>query len=190
MYLHASGVIHRDIKGSNILSTKEGLIKLADFGVATRTGPLKDSNVVGSPYWMAPEVVNQSGATTVSDIWSVGCVVIELIEGFPPYHNLDPMPALFRIVNDDFPPLPKSASVILKDFLLQCFQKDVNLRISAAKLLKHPWMLGAKKRLEGIKKERVERLKFTPTLEYEETVQLVQKWNQALDNSLFSSLIC
>ncbi|CAG8822253.1 18191_t:CDS:2, partial [Gigaspora rosea] len=137
-YLHDQGVIHRDIKGANILATKEGLVKLADFGVATTKS---DANVVGSPYWMAPEIIELSGATTSSDIWSVGCVVVELLEGKPPYHHLDPMPALFRIVQDEHPPLPETASPVVKDFLMQCFQKDSNLRVSAKKLLKHPWIV-------------------------------------------------
>ncbi|CAJ0918227.1 5607_t:CDS:10 [Entrophospora sp. SA101] len=124
LYLHEQGVIHRDIKGANILTTKEGLVKLADFGVATKTTTLGDFGVVGSPYWMAPEIIELSGATTSSDIWSVGCVVIELLEGKPPYHHLDPMPALFRIVQDEHPPLPESASPAVKDFLMQCFHKD------------------------------------------------------------------
>lgn len=115
LYLHEQGVIHRDIKGANILTTKEGLVKLADFGVATRkdTG-LHESSVVGTPYWMAPEVIELSGATTASDIWSLGCTVIELLDGRPPYHKLQPMPALFRIVNDDHPPLPEGASPVLR----------------------------------------------------------------------------
>lgn len=112
LYLHEQGVIHRDIKGANILTTKEGLVKLADFGVASRTTGLSESSVVGTPYWMAPEVIELSGATTASDIWSLGCTVIELLEGKPPYHNLAPMPALFRIVNDDHPPLPQGASPV------------------------------------------------------------------------------
>jgi serine/threonine protein kinase len=182
LYLHDQGVIHRDIKGSNILATKEGSVKLADFGVATRAGGLADSAVVGSPYWMAPEVVDQSGATTASDIWSCGCVAIELLEGKPPYHFLDPMPALFRIVNDDCPPLPESASPVVRDFLVQCFQKDSNLRISARKLLKHPWMTAAKRRLEQTKREQAPWVSLArPVSGYEDTVQRVQEWNKALD---------
>ena len=112
LYLHEQGVIHRDIKGANILTTKQGLVKLADFGVATRTSTLHESSVVGTPYWMAPEVIELSGATTAADIWSLGCTVIELLDGKPPYHKLQPMHALFRIVNDDHPPLPEGASPV------------------------------------------------------------------------------
>jgi serine/threonine protein kinase len=112
LYLHEQGVIHRDIKGANILTTKQGLVKLADFGVASRTTGLHESSVVGTPYWMAPEVIELSGATTASDIWSLGSTVIELLEGRPPYHKFQPMQALFRIVNDDHPPLPQGASPV------------------------------------------------------------------------------
>lgn len=114
LYLHDQGVIHRDIKGANILTTKDGKVKLADFGVSTSTlaGGDKEAQVVGTPYWMAPEVIQLSGATTASDIWSLGCTVIELLEGKPPYHKLAPMPALFAIVNDDHPPLPEGVSPV------------------------------------------------------------------------------
>ncbi|KAL4978100.1 hypothetical protein BDW66DRAFT_165175 [Aspergillus desertorum] len=171
LYLHDQGVIHRDIKGANILTTKEGLVKLADFGVASRTTGLSDSSVVGTPYWMAPEVIELSGATTASDIWSLGCTVIELLEGKPPYYNLQPMPALFRIVNDDHPPLPQGASPAVKDFLMQCFQKDPNLRVSARKLLKHPWIVNARRSDSVVPKK---------STEYEEAVKSVQEWNEAL----------
>ena len=113
-YLHDQGVIHRDIKGANILTTKDGTVKLADFGVSTSTlaGPDKEAQVVGTPYWMAPEIIQLSGATSASDIWSVGCTVIELLQGKPPYHNLAAMPALFAIVNDDHPPIPEGVSPV------------------------------------------------------------------------------
>lgn len=125
VYLHDQGVIHRDIKGANILTTKEGHVKLADFGVATKAAGLDESSVVGTPYWMAPEVIELSGAGTASDIWSVGSTVIELIEGKPPYHKLQPMQALFRIVNDEHPPLPASASAVsLMDILPDLIMLD------------------------------------------------------------------
>lgn len=171
LYLHEQGVIHRDIKGANILTTKEGLVKLADFGVATRATGLHESSVVGTPYWMAPEVIELSGATTASDIWSLGCTVIELLDGKPPYHKLAPMPALFRIVNDDHPPLPESVSPTVQDFLMQCFQKDPNMRVSARKLLKHPWIVNAR-RTDSV-------VPVKPT-KYDEAVKSVQQWNEAL----------
>lgn len=185
LYLHDQGVIHRDIKGANILTNKDGTVKLADFGVAAKTGGATDAAVVGSPYWMAPEVIEQSGATTASDIWSVGCVVIELLEGHPPYHTLDPMPALFRIVQDDCPPIPEGASPIVKDFLYHCFQKDCNLRISAKKLLKHPWMVSTRKQMEDGKGKsggsaENSKMEGARKPNYDEAVLKVQEWNEAL----------
>ncbi|KAF3491992.1 STE/STE11/CDC15 protein kinase [Arthroderma uncinatum] len=171
LYLHEQGVIHRDIKGANILTTKQGLVKLADFGVASRTTGLHESSVVGTPYWMAPEVIELSGATTASDIWSLGSTVIELLEGKPPYYKFQPMQALFRIVNDDHPPLPQGASPAVRDFLMQCFQKDPNLRVSARKLLKHPWIVNARRCDSVVPKK---------STEYEEAVKSVQEWNEAL----------
>ncbi|WWC70634.1 uncharacterized protein I206_104585 [Kwoniella pini CBS 10737] len=176
IYLHEQGVIHRDIKGANILTNKDGSVKLADFGVSSTSNSssknqLKQINnlidddqqsifhntqkeengnqVVGSPYWMAPEVIEQNGASTASDIWSVGCVIVELLEGKPPYGDLAPMQALWRIVQDESMRIPEGASPIVKDFLYHCFQKDPNLRVSAKKLLRHPWMMSVKKSNEA-----------------------------------------
>ena len=108
VYLHSEGVIHRDIKAANILVDRDGEVRLADFGVAIQTqsstmgsGAVRD--VVGTPYWMAPEVIKMSGATDRSDVWSVGCTVIELLTGAPPYSELGQVPALFRIVQDVHP---------------------------------------------------------------------------------------
>jgi serine/threonine protein kinase len=127
-FLHEQGVIHRDIKGANILISTGGKVKLADFGVATKLEAAgldtQANSVVGTPYWMAPEIIQMSGFTTASDIWSVGCTIIELTSGAPPFFDLAPMSALFRIVHENHPPLPPNISPHLKDFLLQCFKKD------------------------------------------------------------------
>ncbi|AEO56101.1 hypothetical protein MYCTH_2300618 [Thermothelomyces thermophilus ATCC 42464] len=175
-YLHDQGVIHRDIKGANILTTKDGTVKLADFGVSTSTlaGPDKEAQVVGTPYWMAPEIIQLSGATPASDIWSVGCTVIELLQGKPPYHNLAAMPALFAIVNDDHPPLPEGVSPAARDFLMQCFQKDPNLRVSARKLLRHAWITGCRRSDAPVAK--------APS-NFSQAVEEVKQWNKALKSS-------
>jgi serine/threonine protein kinase len=118
--------------------------------------------------------------------------VIELLEGHPPYHTLDPMPALFRIVQDDCPPIPEGASPIVKDFLYHCFQKDCNLRISAKKLLKHPWMVATRRQMTdgpktsgdkvGEKAANGEERARRPlsNYNYDEAVLKVQEWNEAL----------
>ncbi|KAI1820179.1 hypothetical protein F4861DRAFT_524046 [Xylaria intraflava] len=175
-YLHDQGVIHRDIKGANILTTKDGKVKLADFGVSTSTlaGPDKEAQVVGTPYWMAPEIIELSGATPASDIWSLGCTVIELLSGKPPYHHLQAMPALFAIVNDDHPPLPEGVSSAARDFLMQCFQKDPNLRVSARKLLKHNWIVGCRRSDAPVAKAPGN---------FIQAVEEVKQWNKALTSS-------
>ena len=138
-YLHDQGVIHRDIKGANILTTKDGTVKLADFGVSTNTltGPDKEAQVVGTPYWMAPEIIQLFGATPASDIWSVGCTVIELLQGKPPYHQLAAMPALFAIVNDDHPPLPEGVSPVSHAAVLRnacdSLASSANLSVGSAR---------------------------------------------------------
>jgi len=137
-YLHEQGVIHRDIKGANILTTKQGLVKLADFGVATHTST-ESNEVVGTPYWMAPEIIEMSGPTTACDLWSVGCTIVELLTLKPPYFDIPPMAALYRIVQDDHPPLPEDLSPALREFLLQCFKKEPRLRSTADDLLRHRW---------------------------------------------------
>lgn len=151
VYLHEQGVIHRDIKGANILTTKEGLVKLADFGVATKLteADVNTHSVVGTPYWMAPEVIEMSGVCAASDIWSVGCTVIELLTCVPPYYDLQPMPALFRIVQDEHPPIPDSLSPDITDFLRQCFKKDARQRPDAKTLLSHPWIQNCRPALQS-----------------------------------------
>lgn len=144
-YLHDQGVVHRDIKGANTLTTKSGLVKLADFGVATKLEEVghdigRHQCIVGTPYWMAPELVEMKPPTFACDIWSVGCTVIEMVSGSPPYFDLQPFPALFRIAHDPHPPLPEGCSALLNEFLLLCFQKDLAERPNAPKLFTHEWI--------------------------------------------------
>ncbi|KAK9810498.1 hypothetical protein WJX72_011817 [[Myrmecia] bisecta] len=154
-YLHEQGVVHRDIKGANILTTKEGLVKLADFGVAAKLGESSDGDeslrqsVVGTPYWMAPEVIEMTSVTAAADIWSVACLAIELLTGQAPYYDLQPMSALFRIVQDEHPPLPVEITPGMQEFLLQCFQKDPQKRPDARTLLRHEWIQHNRKTLRS-----------------------------------------
>ncbi len=124
----------------------QGLVKLADFGVAAKLGELEEANnslrlsVVGTPYWMAPEVIEMTSVTAAADIWSVACLSIELLTGQAPYYDLQPMSALFRIVQDEHPPLPEDISPGMHNMLLQCFNKDPQKRPDARTLLRHPWI--------------------------------------------------
>eukprot|EP01103_Thecamoeba_quadrilineata_P002533 TRINITY_DN12482_c0_g1_i1.p1 TRINITY_DN12482_c0_g1~~TRINITY_DN12482_c0_g1_i1.p1 ORF type:complete len:587 (-),score=105.90 TRINITY_DN12482_c0_g1_i1:53-1642(-) len=135
-YLHEKGVIHRDIKGANILLTKEGLCKLADFGSCAYVVN-KNNDMIGTPFWMAPEIIAGSTASIKSDIWSVGCCIIELVAGNPPYWNSGTSVALYRMVEDAHPPYPSLISPDLEDLLNQIFVKDVEKRPMATDLLAH-----------------------------------------------------
>lgn len=141
-YLHSQGVIHRDIKGANVLTTKNGLVKLADFGVAMKLNESDSSKrrVVGTPYWMAPEIVDMNHPTPACDIWSVGSTVIEMQTEKPPYADLEQMSALYRIVSDPHPPLPEGITRYLESFLLLCFEKSPRRRPSASELLSDEWI--------------------------------------------------
>jgi serine/threonine protein kinase len=87
-YLHQSDVVHCDLKAANILTTKNGNVKLSDFGVSLNLRELQRKDVAGTPNWMAPEVIELKGASTKSDIWSLACTVIELLTGRPPYADI------------------------------------------------------------------------------------------------------
>ncbi|KAK4372449.1 hypothetical protein RND71_007833 [Anisodus tanguticus] len=128
-YLHKNGIMHRDIKGANILVDNKGCIKLADFGaskkvveLATMTGA---KSMKGTPYWMAPEVILQTGHSFSADIWSVGCTIIEMATGKPPWsQQYQEVAALFHIgTTKSHPPIPEHLSAEAKDFLLKCLQK-------------------------------------------------------------------
>ena len=147
-YLHNQGIIHRDIKGANLLLTKNGVVKLADFGYSILNDKNKVNSIVGTACFMAPEVIEQKGNISPKcDIWSLGSTIIQLLTTKPPYYEFEPMAAMFRIVTDDCPPLPTGISEHLKDFLLKCFTKDPSKRPSAKELLQHPWITTPNKKL-------------------------------------------
>lgn len=143
-YLHGQNVVHCDLKAANILTTKQGNIKLSDFGVSLNLKAVKKmgnkNDAIGTPNWMAPEVIELKGVTTAADIWSLGCTIIELLTGKPPYYDMLAMSAMFRIVEDDCPPIPEKCSDALRDLLMQCFNKDPSQRPSAEMLFEHEWM--------------------------------------------------
>ena len=159
-YLHSKGVIHRDIKGANILVDDRATIKLADFGAskrlflpsANRKGRQPDlslgnkgtKSLRGTPYFMAPEVVKQSGHGRKADIWSVGCTVLQMITGKPPWKAMQ-FPSvsalLYHICNTNKPPeMPDAISNELRSFLMICFQREPAERPTAKRMLQHPFV--------------------------------------------------
>ncbi|XP_031771312.1 neither inactivation nor afterpotential protein C [Apis florea] len=149
IYLNENNVMHRDIRGSNILLTKEGEIKLVDFGLS-RTCQAeigKRYTCVGSPSWMAPEVAiskgnNSEGYGNRADVWAIGITAIELADGKPPFQDMHPTRALFQIIRNPPPTLnrPSNWSQNFNDFISECLEKNPENRPFMGEIIEHPFL--------------------------------------------------
>lgn len=147
-YLHDCSIVHRDIKGANILVTNDGVLKLADFGCSKAIDEVCSKSrgcqtMVGTPYWMAPEVIKCEPYGAKADIWSVGCTVVEILTGKPAWPEMDSIwSACYKIANSTgLPPnVPKGLPKDMQNFLEKCFERTPSKRATAQELLNHKWM--------------------------------------------------
>ncbi|XP_074578375.1 mitogen-activated protein kinase kinase kinase 5-like [Curcuma longa] len=148
IYLHSKNIMHRDIKGANLLVDVNGVVKLADFGMAKHlSGAAPALSLKGSPFWMAPEMLQATmnkeiGYDLAVDIWSLGCTIIEMFTGKHPWSDLEGPQAMFKVLQKD-PPIPETLSSEGKNFLQCCFRRNPAERPTANMLLDHPFLRNA-----------------------------------------------
>jgi len=144
-YMHSVNILHMDIKAANILLTETGIVKLADFGVSQvlkTNEKIEQNDYVGSPLFMAPEVIRKEGYNHKADIWSLGITIIEMVQGRPPNTDIKTMDKLPLLAERDTPKFsnPRNWSPSFNHFLTLCLQKDVTKRSAVIDLLIDPFM--------------------------------------------------
>ncbi|KAI8800246.1 kinase-like domain-containing protein, partial [Cladochytrium replicatum] len=143
-YLHSVKIIHRDIKGANILVDADGIAKISDFGISKKNEyavayqRMTRMSMQGSIYWMAPEVARGKGYSAKVDIWSLGCLVLEMLTGNHPWHKVRGN-IIYALGTGNKPPVPDTLGPIARDFLALCFTIDPEKRPTATDLISHPF---------------------------------------------------